>query len=89
MFGVNAACVWFFRLRNNLQFGEQGFTKHFYSGVPTGNARGINSASLFFAFSHKTQFNYGACMKCKRMRIINPRVHYLRYYITLLFPKLV
>lgn len=70
MFGVNTACV-FFRLRDNLHFGEQGFTKHFYSGFPTGNARGINCK----------QFNYSACVKSKRLRRINPRVHYLRYYL--------
>ena len=43
-------------------------------GLSEGNARGVNSAS-FFAFSHKTQFHYSACVKCTRMRRMNPRAH--------------
>ena len=43
-------------------------------GLSEGNARGVNSA-LFFAFSHKTQFHYSACVKCTRMRRMNPRAH--------------
>ena len=49
-------------------------------GLSDGNARGINSAPFFFffAFSHKTQFNYSACVKCARMRRMNTREHGLK-----------
>jgi len=29
----------------------------------------------FAAFSHKTHFNYSACVTCRRMRKMNPRAH--------------
>jgi len=46
-------------------------------GLSEGNARGINFI-FFLAFSHKTQFNYNACVKCKPMCVMNPRAHGLK-----------
>ena len=48
-----------------------------------GNARGINSAwfFFFFGFSPKTQLHYSACVKCKRMRRMNPRAHGLKQWL--------
>ena len=49
-------------------------------GLSVGNARGINSAWFFFPFSHKTQLNYSACVKCARMRRMNSRAHGLKQW---------
>ena len=35
----------------------------------------------FFAFSHKTRFHYSVCVKCKRMRRMNPRAHGLKQWL--------
>ena len=41
--------------------------------------------SFFFfwggGFSNKTQFHYSACVKCKRMRTMNPRAHGLKQWL--------
>ena len=36
---------------------------------------------FFFGFSHKTQFHYSTCVKCKRMRRMNPRTHGLKQWL--------
>ena len=36
---------------------------------------------VFFAFSHKTQFHYSACVKCRRMRRMNLREHGLKQWL--------
>lgn len=50
----------------------------FLLGLSEGNVRGINSTLFFFvvaAFVRKTQFHYGACVKCMRMPRMNSRAH--------------
>ena len=34
-----------------------------------------------FAFSNKMQFHYSACVKCKRIRRMNPRAHGLKQWL--------
>ena len=53
----------------------------YYSGFPRETLEVQIRFFFFFGFSHKTQFHYSACVKCNRMRRMNPRAHGLKQWL--------
>ena len=68
-----------YMLKSNVQHSHDNIlmngSRNNYSGFSKGNAPGIYGFIFFVAFSHKTQFTYSACVKCKHMRRMNPRAY--------------